>query len=109
MTTDRMRAIGVYDFPSADRAELFGDDQLVNVQWDGQLFLNSPTCFRVPKAMKWSELRPQIDAWAGSDPDYRPEAATDWRLDDEPIDPQPDQTIADLGIVHKGLIRFRTA
>ena len=103
-----MRTLGAYDFPAADRQELFGEDQLVNVHWDDQIFVPVPACFRVPKSMKWSDFKTQmIDTWAGTDPDYRADAATDWRLDDDPIEPQPDQTIADLGIVHKGLVRFR--
>lgn len=106
--TDNMKTIGEYNFPARDRAELFGDDQLVNVQWDDQMFILIPACFRFPKAMKWSEFTAEVDKWAGADPDYRPGSATDWRLDDEPIDPKPDQTLADLGVVHKGLVRFRT-
>ena len=81
----------------------------MHVQWDDQIFFPVPSAWRVPKTLKWSDFKTQmIDMWAGVDPDYRPDTATDWRLDDEPIDPQPDQTIADLGIVHKGLVRFRT-
>jgi len=49
-----------------------------------------------------------IDPWASADPDYQPEAATKWRKDDKPFAPKPKQTLADLGIPHKGLIRFRT-
>lgn len=107
--TDKMKTIGEYKFPSRDRQELFGDDQLVMVQWDDQMFLIVPGAFRVPKAMKWSDFHAQIEEWAGADPDYKAGSATDWRLDDEPIDPKPDQTIADLGIVHKGLVRFRVS
>lgn len=107
--TDKMRTIGPYDFPARDRQELFGDDQIVNVQRDGQMFMHIPGCFRVPKAMKWADFHAQIEEWAGGDPDYKPGSATDWRLDDEAFDPKPDQTIADLGIAHKGLVRFRTS
>lgn len=103
-----VKAIGPYEFPAKDRQEVYGDDQLVNVLWDGNMFYYAGACFRVPKSMKWSDFKSQmIDEWAAADPDYRPDAATDWRRDDEAFDPKPGDTITDLGIVHKGLIRFR--
>lgn len=105
-----VRAIGPYEFPAKDRQEVFGDDQLIHVQWDGNMFLYSAACFRVPKATKWSDFKTQfVDPWASGDPDYRPDAVTGWRKDDEEIDPKPDQTIADLGIPHKGLVHFRVS
>lgn len=103
-----VKAIGPYDFPARDRQELFGDGQLVNVLWEGNIFLCSAACFRVPTSMPWSDFKSQmIDPWASGDPDYEPHRATQWRRDDEPIDPGPQQTLAELGVPHKGLIRFR--
>lgn len=103
-----VKALGPYDFPAKDRQEVYGDDQLVHVLWEDNIFLCSAACFRVPKSMTWSDFKSQmIDSWASGDPDYRPDGATDWRRDEEAIDPRPDQTIADLAIPHKGLIRFR--
>lgn len=105
-----VKALGTYDYPARDRQEVYGDDQLVHVQWDGNMLFCSAACFRVPKSMTWSDFKSQvIDPWASGDPDYRSNDATDWRLDEEPINPKPDETLEGLGIVHKGLIRFRTA
>ncbi len=105
-----VKSIGAYDVLGRDRQELFGDDLLVNVLWEGQIFITVPTCCRVPRSMTWGEFRAQVlDPWAGADPDYRPDAAGDWRLDETPIEPRPEQTLAELGVVHKGLIRFRVA
>lgn len=98
-----------YDFPSADRKELFGDDQLVNVLWEDNLFICAAGCFRLPSAMPWSDFKAGVvDAWAAADPDYDPAAVHSWRVDDRPIEPGADQTLAELGIVHKGLVSFRT-
>lgn len=108
MTT--VRTLVPYDFPSKDRQELYGDDQLVNVLWDDNLFICGAGCFRVPRAMTWADFKSGvIDPWAAADPDYDPERAADWRRDDEPITPRPDQTLAELGIAHKGLIKFRVS
>jgi phenol/toluene 2-monooxygenase (NADH) P4/A4 len=59
--------------------------------------------------MPWEDFKAQIlDPWAGWDPGYDPVAATGWKLDETPFDPQAGQTLADLGVEHKGLIRFHT-
>ncbi|MDI3313828.1 MAG: phenol hydroxylase subunit P4 [Mycobacterium sp.] len=103
-----VKALGSYDFPAKDRQELFGDDQLVHVLWENNMFFCAAACFRVPRAMTWSDFKTQmIDPWASADPDYRPNDATGWRIDEEEINPKPTETIADLGIPHKGVIRFR--
>jgi phenol/toluene 2-monooxygenase (NADH) P4/A4 len=103
-----VKALGEYDFPSRDRRELFGDDLLVNVLWDGNPFFCSAACLRVPGAMRWADFRAQmIDPLFAGDPDFDPKKATNWRLDDSPFTPSDDAGLADLGVVHKGLIRFQ--
>jgi len=104
-----VKALYEYDYPSRDRPELYGDDMLVNVLWAGNIFLASAACFRAPKAMTWQDFKAQmIDPWAASDPDYEPSAPTDWRIDGEQVSPSDTTTLADTGVVHKGLITFRT-
>lgn len=104
-----VKALGAYDFPSADRAELFGDDQLVFVMWRGNPLMVAPAAFRAPKAMSWSDFRSQlVDGWAASDPDYDPAQARAWILDDEELSPDPERSIADLGIGHKSVLSFST-
>ena len=62
---------GEYNFPSKDRIELFGDDQLVNVFWEGNVFIVGPGCFRVPRAIAWSDfVSDVVGPWAEADPDY---------------------------------------
>ena len=66
-----VRTLGAYDFPAKDRQELFGDDQLVNVFWEGNTFICAPACFRVPRSMTWADFRAQfVDPWAAADPDF---------------------------------------
>jgi len=102
-----VKALYDYDFPSADRAELFGEDQLVYVHWDGNPLFCSAACFRAPRAMPFGEFVTALVApWAGSDPDFDPAAIRDWRLFGEPLAADPDRSLADLGIGHKALLHF---
>jgi phenol/toluene 2-monooxygenase (NADH) P4/A4 len=104
-----VKALYDYDFPSADRAEVFGDDQLVYVLWDGNPLLCSAACFRVPKHMPFGEfLSTVVHPCAASDPDFDAAAVHNWRLFDEPIDPEAGQLLADLGGGHKALLKFST-
>lgn len=98
-----------YRFPSRSRQELYGDDQLVDVMWQGNPMFCSAASFRAPKAMTWSEfLAGMVDPWASNDPDYTAGTGHDWTVDDRPIAPDPQASLAELGVGHKSLITFRT-
>ena len=104
-----VKAVYTYDYPSKDRQQNFGDDMLVNVMWTNNRMFAAAACFRAPKAMAWSDFRSQlVDPWAGSDPDYDPSAATGWEIDGKAVDLASDTPLGDAGLVHKGLITFRT-
>jgi phenol/toluene 2-monooxygenase (NADH) P4/A4 len=104
-----VKALYDYNFLSADRAEVFGDDQLVYVLWDGNPLLCSAACMRVPKTVPFGEfLATVVHPWAASDPDFDPASVHDWRLFDDPIDPEADRSLADLGVGHKALLKFST-
>ncbi len=105
-----VKALYDYDFPSADRQENFGDDQLVYVYWENNPMMSAPAAFRAPRTIGFGDFVSQIVApWAGSDPDFEAWKMTDWRLFDADLDvSDPDVTLADLGVGHKGLLRFRT-
>lgn len=103
-------AFGEYNFPSRDRIELYGDDQLINVWLRGNVFIVGPGCFRVPQAMSWGDfISDVVVPWASADPDFDASKMTGWRKDDEEIDPKPEDTISGLGIEHKGLVSFTLA
>lgn len=102
-----VKALYDYDFPSADRAENFGDDQLVYVHWKGNLFLCAAAAFRVPSAMPFGEfVSAMVLPWAGSDPDFDPSAVHDWELFGKPLTWSDEVSLADLGIGHKALLTF---
>ncbi len=101
-----------YEFEARDRAEVFGDDMLVHVHWQGNLFFCAAAAFRAPKAMNFGDFKANTLAGVfGVDPDYAeltPEN-TRWYLGNEPIQPRDDQTLAELGVSHKGLLKFEKA
>lgn len=106
-----VKALYDYDFPSTDRVENFGGDQLVYVHWRGNLFLVSAAAFRAPRAMPFAEfVATMVNPWAASDPDFDPSRMGGWRLFDQLLgpdgDPAGDKTLADLGIGHKALLSF---
>ncbi|MFJ9908499.1 phenol hydroxylase subunit P4 [Streptomyces sp. NPDC101152] len=102
-----VKALYDYEFPSADRAEVFGDDQLVYVHWRGNPLFCSAACFRVPKNMPFAEFATSmVHTWAASDPDFDPASVTDWRLFDEQLSGGQGKSLADLGIGHKTLLSF---
>lgn len=104
-----VRAITDYDFPSADRQELFGDDELVYVHWADNLLFCSAAAFRAGRAMPWAEFKAaMVDPWASSDPDYEPGAPKSWELDGKPFEPDAGKSLLEQGIDHKSLLVFRT-
>lgn len=103
-----VKALYDYEFPSRDRAELYGEDQLVNVLWLGNPLIATPACFRVPRSTSLAEFkRGFLDPWAATDPTYDPDAATGWELDGKPLEMGAD-SLEKAGVAHKGLITFRT-
>ena len=100
--------VDTYDFPSRSRQELYGDDQLVHVWWRNNLWFCAAACFRAPKAMRWGDfLDGVVYPWAAGDPSFDPATVSGWVLDDEPLDPRREQTLAELGVGHKSLLEFR--
>ena len=102
-----VKALYDYEFPSADRAENFGDDQLVYVHWVGNPLFCAAACFRAPKAMPFGDfVSAMVNGWASSDPDFDPAAFRDWQLFDQPLAVDPAKSLAELGIGHKALLHF---
>ena len=105
-----VKALFEYDYPAADRAELFGDDQLVYVHWRGNLLFCSAACFRAPKSMPFGTfVSEMVIPWASSDPDFDSATIVDWQLFDDAFAADADVSLADAGVGHKGLLSFATS
>ena len=101
-----VRSIGTYEFPSRSRQELYGDDQLVHVYWNHNMFFCAPACFRAPKAMPWGTFLAEIvyPVFEG-DPDFdRATTSFTRQVDDAPLTPRDDASLAELGVGHKSLL-----
>lgn len=97
-----------YKFPSRSRKELYGDDQLVHIMWQGNPFFCAAATFRAPSAMPWGEfIAGIVEPWAAGDPDFTPGSAGGWTLDGQPFTPS-EKTLDELGIGHKSLLTFST-
>ena len=105
-----IRSIGDYDFPSRSAQELYGDDQLVHVWYDGNPWFVAAACFRAPKAMTFA------DFWAAlvvpyhvEDPDWQESwtpADFEWAVDDAAWEPDADASLEAQGVGHKSVIRM---
>jgi phenol hydroxylase P4 protein len=104
-------SIGSYDFPSSSRQELFGDDQLVHVYWNHNMWMCAPHCFRAPKAMPWSTfLAEVVYPVFECDPDFDRNTTTfTWEVDHTPLTPRDDASLAELGVGHKSLLTATAA
>jgi len=98
-----------YDWPSRSAAELYGDDQLVHVWWKGNPYFVAAHTFRFPKAMPFGALvNDVLKGFYTADPDFDPAAldSVQWYIDHQPVTPNMEASLADNGVVHKGLIEF---
>ncbi len=99
-----------YEFPARDRAEVFGDDMLVYVHWVGNLMFSAAAAFRVPKAMPWGDFKAtMLDGLFGGDASSYTQLTpenTRWTLNDRPLNPPAAQSLTELGIHHKDLLKF---
>jgi phenol hydroxylase P4 protein len=95
-----------------DRVELFHGNQLVYIGWDQHNMICAPLALALPPAMTFGELLDQVlptTAFAGH-PDW-PKivwSKVEWLRSGEKWKPDPKRSLADNGIDHKTLIRFRT-
>ena len=108
-----LKTIGAYVFPSRSRQELYGEDQMVHVWWRDNPWLCSAVTQRAPRSMTfgdfWSQL---IVPWAGTDPELaegKDWSDFEWTLGGEPFAPDPQKSLADLGIAHKATLSMRGA
>jgi phenol hydroxylase P4 protein len=94
-----------------DSVDKFHGNQLLSIGWDRHLMYATPACIPVPPAMPFGVLVGQVlPTLFGQHPQF---AQIDWEQVEwlrggEPFVPAMDQSLADNGLGHKSLIRFRT-
>ena len=94
-----------------DRQENFGDNQIVYVGWDEHRMFCAAKAFPLPPAMPFVALVESVmPEGFGQHPEFSmiDWEKVEWMLDDEPFTPEMDKSLAEQGIGHKSLIRFKT-
>lgn len=103
-----VKSIGEYRFPSRSRQELYGDDQLVSVWWRDNPWFCAASMHRAPRAMTFGDFWAQMVApWAAGDPDLaegKDWTDFEWSLGGESFTPDPEKSLADLGVGHKDVL-----
>ncbi len=94
-----------------DAVERFHGNQIVYIDWDRHRLYSSALAFPVPPEMPFSALTDEIipGVW-GSHPQFGELdwSTVQWVLDDAPLRPVVDASLADNSIGHKSLLRFVT-
>jgi phenol hydroxylase P4 protein len=95
-----------------DRVENFHGQQLLGIGWDQHLMYAAPHCIPVPPTLPFGALLSQVlPQLYGAHPEF---GQIDWatvhwrRGNGERFEPQADKSLAENGIGHKDMIRFRT-
>ncbi|PCI56543.1 MAG: phenol hydroxylase [Gammaproteobacteria bacterium] len=102
---------GTYPVGNKDAIENFHGNQLVYIAWDDHLSVGPANVFPLPPEMPFgaliSEVIPSITSFH---PDFEKIDwdKVQWNLDGKTITPVADQSIADNGVSHKSLLRFKT-
>lgn len=104
-------AIGEYDFPPRDRAELYGENQIVYFCWDRHLLFAAPFITFVSGDMKLGDyLEEVIKPLLAADPDTSALewSNAEWSNGPNAFSPDFEASLADNGIGHKQKIIMST-
>ncbi len=103
-------ALERYEFPARDVRENF-PAPLLYIGWDQHLMFSAPHCLPLPPDMPFGALATAVlPGIYGAHPDF---AQIDWAQvlwlkSGQPWTPDPAKSLADNGLKHKDVIRFRT-
>jgi len=94
-----------------DRVENFHGNQLIFIGWEDHLMFCSPMCIPVPASMPFGALvKEAMPSLFSSHPDWEKIDwdKVQWFRSGKPFAPALDKSLADNGLAHKSVIRFRT-
>ena len=103
-------AIGNYDFPPADPVEKF-PAPILYFGWEDHLMFCAPFAWPVPPTMRFGDLFTTLFAGSfGAHPEFAKIdwAKAEWFKSGKPWQPNYDKSIAENGLGHKDVLRFRT-
>lgn len=103
-------ALKPYSFPPQDTVEKF-PAPLLYFGWEEPLMFPAPFCLPLPPDTPFGALEAQIlPSIYGSHPDFSKIdwSGVQWTMSGKPFTPDRQKSLAENGIGHKTLIRFRT-
>jgi phenol hydroxylase P4 protein len=103
-------ALERYSFPAADARENF-PAPLLYIGWEDHLMIASPVCLPLPPDMPFGALPTAVlPGVYGYHPDFAKIdwATVQWLKSGQPWTPDPARSLAENGLKHKDVIRFRT-
>ena len=104
-------AIGTYVFEPKDKVENFHGNQLLYIGWEDHLMYCAPLAFPFPGAMPFKAILDQVLPGSyGAHPDFASIewSKAEWFKSGQPWSPDYNKSIAENGLRHKDVIRFRT-
>lgn len=106
-----VHAIKEYIGEVKDRQENFHGNQLLYIGWDDHLMFCAPFCFPFPPAMRFGDVLEQVLPGAyGYHPDFKAVdwSKAEWLKSGQPFQPDVNKSLAENGLQHKDVLRFRT-
>ncbi len=95
----------------ADAEDKFHGNRLLYIAWDDHLLFCAPLCLPLPPSMPFGALVSEVlPGLYSSHPDFAKIdwPAVQWFDSGKPWKPDAAKSLADNGLVHKSVIRFRT-
>ncbi|MBS0468546.1 MAG: phenol hydroxylase subunit P4 [Proteobacteria bacterium] len=105
-----VKSLGNYNFAPKDTVDKF-PAPLLYIGWEDHKMLCNPYCVPMPSATKFGELvQGVLPGMYGVHPDFAHIEwdKAEWFMSGKPFTPDMDKTLAEHGIGHKSVIRFRT-
>jgi phenol hydroxylase P4 protein len=105
-----VNAIGAYEFAPKDPLEKF-PAPLLYLHWDNHKMFCSPFAVPFPPTLKFGDMcKGAFPGIFGAHPDFAKVdwGKAEWFKSSKPWKPDMDKTLAENGLGHKDVIRFRT-
>lgn len=104
-------SIGKYEFDLRDRVETFHGNLMTYWYWEDHLMYCAAFALPFPPEMRFGDMVEKVlPGLYGYHPDMASVAwdQVEWTVDDQRFTPDMEKSLADNGVGHKSLVRFRT-
>lgn len=106
-----VKALKDYPLHVADSVDRFHGNQMLFVGWDQHMMFCAPFAWAFPPTMRFGDLIEKVfpDSF-GTHPDFAKIdwARVEWLKSSQPWTPDFEKSLADNGLRHKDVLRFRT-